>query len=48
MVAKLSRLSTGQREEINREMLGHRNRGLGLDDRRKIYEGLVDRAVQRR
>lgn len=48
MVAKLSRLSTSQREEINREMLGHRNRGLGLDDRRKIYEGLVDRAVQRR
>lgn len=48
MVAKLSRLSTSQREEINRTMFGHRNQGLGLDDRRKIYEGLVDRALQRR
>ena len=41
MVAKLSRLSTGQREEINRQMLGLRNQGLGLDERRKIYENLV-------
>lgn len=48
MVAKLSRLSVSQREEINRQMLGHRNQGLGLNDRRKIYEGLVDKAVQGR
>jgi hypothetical protein len=48
MVAKLSRLSTSQREEINRTMFGHRNQGLGLDQRRQIYEGLVDRALQRR
>lgn len=48
MVAKLSRLSSSQREEINRTMFGHRNQGLGLDDRRKIYEGLVDRALQSR
>lgn len=48
MVAKLSRLSSSQREEINRTMFGHRNQGLGLDDRRKIYEGLVDRALQNR
>jgi hypothetical protein len=48
MVSKLSRLSTSQREEINRTMFGHRNQGLGLDARRQIYEGLVDRALQRR
>jgi hypothetical protein len=48
MVAKLSRLSTSQREDINRTMFGYRNQGLGLDERRKIYEGLVDRATQQR
>lgn len=48
MVAKLSRLSTSQREEINRTMFNYRNQGLGLDERRKIYEGLVDRSLQRR
>jgi hypothetical protein len=48
MVEKLSRLSTSQREEINRTMFGHRNQGLGLDARRQIYEGLVNRALQRR
>lgn len=46
MVAKLSRLSTSQREEINRQMFNHRNQGLGLDERRKIYEGLVERSLQ--
>ena len=48
MVAKLSRLSTSQREEINKQMFGYRNQGLGLDERRKIYENLVDRSVQGR
>lgn len=48
MVAKLSRLSVSQREDINRRMFGLRNQGLGLDERRKIYEGLVDRESQRR
>jgi len=48
MVAKLSRLSTSQREDINRTMFGFRNQGLGLDERRKIYEGLVDRTSQSR
>ncbi len=48
MVSKLSRLSVSQREEINRRMLGLRNQGLGLDERRRIYEGLVDRAGQQR
>jgi hypothetical protein len=48
MVAKLSRLSVSQREDINRQMLGWRNKGLGLDERRKIYEDLVDRSMQGR
>lgn len=48
MVAKLSRLSVEQRETINRQMLGLRNQGLGLDERRKIYENLVDRSMQGR
>jgi len=48
MVAKLSRLSTSQRETINQQMLGLRNQGLGLDERRKIYEGLVERSLQGR
>lgn len=48
MVERLSRLSVSQREEINRRMFGLRNQGLGLDERRRIYEGLVDRAGQRR
>ena len=46
MVEKLSRLSVGQREDINRQMIGLRNQGLGMEDRRKIYEGLVERSEQ--
>jgi len=48
MVAKLSRLSVSQREDINRQMLGLRNQGLGMDERRKIYENLVERSGQGR
>lgn len=48
MVEKLSRLSVGQREEINRQMFGLRNRGLGMEDRRRIYEDTVNRAMQGR
>ncbi len=48
MVQKLSRLSVGQREDINRQMLGLRNQGLGMEERRKIYENLVDRSGQGR
>ena len=48
MADKLSRLSVSQREDINREMFGYRNQGLGMEERRKIYEGLVDRSGQGR
>lgn len=47
MVEKLSRLSVTQREDINRQMIGLRNQGLGMEERRRIYEGMVDRAVRR-
>jgi hypothetical protein len=47
MVEKLSRLSVQQREEINRQMIGIRNQGLGMDERRRIYENMVDRASGR-
>ena len=47
MVEKLSRLNVEQREAINREMIGIRNQGLGMDERRRIYENMVDRASQR-
>ncbi len=48
MVEKLSRLSVGQREDINRQMFGFRNRGLGMEERRRIYEDMVNRATQGR
>lgn len=48
MVDKLSRLSVGQREDINREMIGLRNQGMGMQERRKIYENLVERSSQSR
>lgn len=48
MVEKLSRLSVGQREDINRQMIGIRNQGLGMEERRRIYEDLVNRSMQSR
>lgn len=45
-VAKLSRLNSQTREAINVKMFEYRNRGLGLPERAKIYEGLLDRALQ--
>ena len=48
VVEKLSRLSVSQREDINRQMLGLRNKGLGLEERRKIYDDTLNRAVQSR
>ncbi|MDA7926885.1 hypothetical protein N9B21_02490, partial [Verrucomicrobiales bacterium] len=45
-VAKLSRLSSKQREAINIKMYEYRNRGLGLPERAKIYEGILDKTLQ--
>ena len=44
MVEKLSRLSVSQREDINRQMIDLRNQGLGMEERRKIYENMVHRS----
>lgn len=45
-VAKLSRLSSKQRESINIKMYEYRNRGLGLPERAKIYEGILDKTLR--
>jgi hypothetical protein len=48
VVEKLSKMSVQQRESINREMIELRNRGLGMEERRKIYGEKVDRTAQGR
>lgn len=48
MVQKLSKMSVQQRESINREMIELRNRGLGMEERRKIYVDKVDRTLRGR
>ena len=48
VVNKLSRLSVDQRESINIKMFEYRNRGLGMPERQRIYNGLLDRALERR
>ena len=45
VVSKISKLSVQQRESINVKMFEYRNRGLGMGERRQIYNGLLDRAV---
>jgi len=48
VVSKLSRLSVQQREGINVQMFEYRNRGLGMPERRQIYNRLIDRQLQGR
>ncbi|MCB1066049.1 MAG: hypothetical protein KDN20_24415 [Verrucomicrobiae bacterium] len=48
VVAKASRLSLQQRESINVKMYEYRNRGLGMKERQKIYNSMLDREVGRR
>ncbi len=48
VVEKVSRLTVDQREGINVKMFEHRNRGLGMSERKKIYNGLLDRATKGR
>lgn len=47
VVRKLSRLSVPQREAVNVKMFEYRNRGLGMRERRGIYNGLLDRELGR-
>jgi hypothetical protein len=46
VVKKLQKISESQRESINRRMIELRNRGLGMDERRRIYNDMVDRSAQ--
>lgn len=48
VVNKISRLSVQQRESINVKMFEYRNRGLGMQERKQIYNNLLDRAVRQR
>jgi hypothetical protein len=47
VVRKLARIPVNQREMINQEMIELRNRGLGMEERRRLYEEKVDRALPR-
>jgi len=47
-LAKLSKLSTQQREAVNVKMYEYRNRGLGMPERQKIYENMLDRSLRSR
>ena len=46
VVKKLQKIGQDQRESINRRMMELRNRGMGMDDRRRIYNDMVDRSAQ--
>ena len=48
VVAKISRLSVQQRENVNVKMFEYRNRGLGMKERTQIYNKLLDRDVGQR
>lgn len=45
IVEQLSKMSAQQRETINREMIELRNRGLGMEERRRIYVEKVNRSA---
>ncbi|MDC0263007.1 hypothetical protein OAK50_01845, partial [Verrucomicrobiales bacterium] len=47
VISKVSRLSVKQRESINVKMFEYRNRGLGMPERQKIYNRLLDRELER-
>ncbi len=48
IIRKLSRISVEKREAINRRMIELRQKGMGMEERRKIYNDLVDRSVNGR
>lgn len=47
VVSKISQLSIKQRENINVKMFEYRNRGLGMPERKQIYNRLLDRELKR-
>lgn len=48
VVAKIARLSVDQRDNINVKMYEYRNRGLGMPERQKIYNKMLDQTLERR
>ena len=48
LVSRLSAVTSEQREAINRHMIGLRNQGLGMSERRKVYDQLLERAARSR
>jgi hypothetical protein len=48
VVSKISRLSVDQRESINVKMYEYRNRGLGMPERKQIYNRMLDQTLERR
>ena len=48
VVTKISKLSLQQREKIGVKMYEYRNRGLGMPERQKIYNGLLDKELKNR
>ncbi len=48
VVSKISKLSIQQRESVNVKMFEYRNRGLGMPERQKIYNRLLDQELGRR
>lgn len=48
VVSKISRLTLQQRESINVKMFEYRNRGLGMPERKQIYNRMLDQALERR
>ena len=42
VLSKLSKLSSSERESINVRMFEYRNRGLGMPERRQIYNRMID------
>ncbi len=48
VVSKASKLSGKQREKVNVKMYEYRNRGLGMKERQKIYNGLLDKELKNR
>lgn len=47
VVSKISRLSVEQRESINVKMYEYRNKGLGMKERKEIYNNMLDKELKR-
>jgi len=48
VLSKVSKLSLQQREKVNVKMYEYRNRGLGMQERQKLYNGLLDKELKSR